>query len=393
MNRRRFFQIFSGLSVAVLPGWRGSAGSGRRDRVAVAGGGIVGASIAYHLARRGAAVTLFEKEAPAAGATRNSFAWINSTFSKQPRHYFELNRLGMEAWRYIEREFAGALPVQWGGSLEWYGDARQAQELRREVVRHQQWGYGAHLIDEAEFSRLEANVVPGPVLAASYSAYEGAVDPVVAVEVYLKKATEAGARVESPCEITGVDIRWGRLAGVRTTRGSFEADALVVACGVDTPRLAGLVGIEVPLKDSPGLLAHTEPLTDLLGRVVLAPGAHMKQKRDGRVVTGVGFGGGPGTDASRENGERILKEAERFLPRLKSARLERVTLGWRPLPRDGYPVIGFAEGSPDIYLAVMHSGITLSGLVGRLAAVEILDGVRADLLEPYRLSRFQAATS
>jgi len=393
MNRRRFFQIFSGFSIAALPAWRGSAGSRRSDRVAVAGGGIVGASIAYHLARRGASVTLLEKEAPAAGATRNSFAWINATFSKQPRHYFELNRLGMEAWRYVDAEFSGALQVRWGGSLEWYGEARIAQELRQQVARHQQWGYAAHLIDDAEFARLEPNVVPGPVQAASYSAYEGAVDPVHAVEVYLKKAAEAGARVESPCQVTGVDIRWGRLAGVRTTRGSLDADVLVIACGVDTPRLAGLAGIEVPLQDSPGLLAHTEPLPEAIRRVVLAPDAHLKQKPDGRIVTGVGFGGEPGTDNSRENGERMLKEAERFLPQLKNARLERVSLGWRPLPKDGYPVVGFVEGSPDIYLAVMHSGITLSALVGRLAAVEILDGARVDLLEPYRLSRFRAATS
>jgi glycine/D-amino acid oxidase-like deaminating enzyme len=393
MNRRRFFQIFSGLSVAALPGWRWSEGRGSRERVAVAGGGIVGAAIAYHLARRGASVTLFEKEAPAAGATRNSFAWINATFSKEPRHYFELNRLGMEAWRHIEREFAGALQVKWGGSLEWYGEVRAAQELRQQVRRHQQWGYPVHLLDEAAFARLEPNVVPGPVLAASHSGFEGAVDPVHAVEVYLQKAREAGARVECPSEIEGVDLRWGRLAGIRTTRGSFETDVLVIACGVDTPRLAALAGIEVPLKDSPGLLAHTEPCPELVQRVVLAPGAHLKQTRDGRVVTGVGFGGTLGTDSSRENGERMLKEAERFLPQLKSARLDRVTLGWRPLPRDGYPVVGFTDGSPDVYLAVMHSGITLSGLIGRLAAVEILDSVRVDLLEPYRLSRFQTPVS
>jgi glycine/D-amino acid oxidase-like deaminating enzyme len=122
--------------------------------------------------------------------------------------------------------------------------------------------------------------------------------------------------------------------------------------------------------------------------VVLAPVAHMKQKPDGRVVTGVGFGGTPTTDDSREAGAAFLKTAAAVLPQLRDAELDTVTLGWRPLPADGFPIVGFAENSRDVYITVMHSGVTLSPLIGRLAAVEILDGVRAEPLEPYRLARF-----
>tara|TARA_B100000749_G_scaffold208611_1_gene163622 strand:+ start:103 stop:459 length:357 start_codon:yes stop_codon:yes gene_type:complete len=114
----------------------------------------------------------------------------------------------------------------------------------------------------------------------------------------------------------------------------------------------------------------------------------MKQKVDGRVVVGAGFEGSPGTDHSREAGERILEKAARFLPALGTVDLDQVTLGWRPLPKDGHPVIGFPEHSPNIYLTVMHSGMTLAPVIGRLAAIEILDQVQVDLLEHYRLTRF-----
>jgi glycine/D-amino acid oxidase-like deaminating enzyme len=67
-----------------------------------------------------------------------------------------------------------------------------------------------------------------------------------------------------------------------------------------------------------------------------------------------------------------------------------VTLGFRPLPTDGFPVIGFPAARRDVYLTVMHSGVTLSPLVGRLAAAEILDGVDVNLLAPYRLERLKA---
>ena len=112
----------------------------------------------------------------------------------------------------------------------------------------------------------------------------------------------------------------------------------------------------------------------------------MKQKLDGRVVTGSGFGGSPTTDTSREQGERMLEEAEQFLPRLGGAELERVTLGWRPLPEDDRPIVGFSDGAPDVYIVVMHSGVTQAPIMGRLVAMEVLDDVRVDLLKDFRLS-------
>jgi len=68
--------------------------------------------------------------------------------------------------------------------------------------------------------------------------------------------------------------------------------------------------------------------------------------------------------------------------------LDKVTLGFRPLPEDEFPVIGFPTHRRDVYITVMHSGVTLSPLVGQMAAVEILDGVDVDILAPYRPARF-----
>ncbi len=391
MDRRRFFQIFSGVAVAALPGARMALAAPRR--IGVVGGGIVGASIAYHLARRGAEVTLFEKTKPASGATANSFAWINATFSKKPHHYFHLNRLGALGYRHLERELGGDLEVQWGGSLEWYHEPDRARWLRQEVFSHQRWGYPTRLVDVEEFRKLEGNVEPGDVAAASFCDDEGSLDPVRATEVLVDHAQRQGARVVFPCEVTAIDQKWGRLTGVRTTAGDFELDVVVAAAGVDTVRLGAMVGVDVPLVESPGVLAHTKPAERLVGRVVLSPGAHVKQKLDGRIVAGMGFGAAPSTAGTEEEGERVLDAGQKYIPGLGKLSLEKVTLGFRPLPKDGYPLIGFPDGAPGVYLAVMHSGVTLSPIVGRLAALEILDGVEVELLSSYRHSRFDSKRS
>ncbi len=391
MDRRRFFQIFSGMAVAALPGARAALTAPRR--IGVVGGGIMGASIAYHLARRGAEVILFERMKPASGATANSFAWINATFSKKPHHYFHLNRLGALGYRHLERELGGDLEVQWGGSLEWYHEPDRARWLRQEVASHQRWGYPTRLVEVDEFRKLEKNVEPGEVAAASWSEDEGSLDPVRAAEVLIDHAQREGARVIFPCEVTAIDQKWGRLTGVRTTAGDHELDVVVLAAGVDTAKLAAMAGVEVPLVESPGVLAHTKPGERIVDRVVLSPGAHVKQKLDGRLVAGMGFGSAPSKLPTEEEGERVLEAGRRYLPALAKLSLERVTLGFRPLPKDGYPVIGFPEGASGIYLAVMHSGVTLCPIVGRLAAIEILDGVEVELLASYRHARFDSKRS
>lgn len=109
----------------------------KQRKIIIAGAGIIGAAIAYQLARAGASVTVVEKGVPGQGATANSFAWINASRGKKPYHYYLLNRLGIAAWSDLEKQLPGKLLVRWGGSLEWHHDAERAARSwkRQEVTR------------------------------------------------------------------------------------------------------------------------------------------------------------------------------------------------------------------------------------------------------------------
>lgn len=166
------------------------------NRIVVVGAGITGASIAYHLVKRGAKVVIVDAVRPGSGATEKSFGWINATFSKRPRAYFDLNQLGLAGWRRLEIELGGELKVQWGGSVAWTGadgaSNKTRDDLRDNVRRHQEWGYATHLIEEDEFRRLLPNVAHGDFSAACHSEFEGAVDPLDALKALLRQVRELG---------------------------------------------------------------------------------------------------------------------------------------------------------------------------------------------------------
>ena len=151
MNRRQLVEILG--STAVTLGGAPLLGL-TRDHVIVAGAGIIGASIAYHLAKRGARVTLLEKEHPAAGTTKNSFAWLNAS-EKSPRSYYDLNLAGIAGWRRLELDLGASLPIQWGGGVQWCKpEAQLSERMRQHVKERQAWGYSIRLINREGLLRL-----------------------------------------------------------------------------------------------------------------------------------------------------------------------------------------------------------------------------------------------
>ncbi|NKF23483.1 NAD(P)/FAD-dependent oxidoreductase [Solimonas marina] len=385
MQRRTFLAASAAaLYSLALP----AARAAESRKVVVIGAGIIGASIAYHLAKRGASVTVLEKIRPAAGTTEKSFAWLNA-FSKKPHPYYEMNHRGIAGWHRVQQELSdGMLPLQWGGCVQWFDDDQSVARVRDAVRQHESWGYPSQMIDPARVPRLLPDVTPGTMRGAAFNDIEGTVNPSVAANALLQGAQRLGAQVEFPVEVEGFELSKSRVTKVRTNGGAIDADSIVIAAGNASPELARPLGLTVALKNSPGLLAHTAPRPIVLERLAFGPGANIKQNPDGSIVTGASFGGTPGVEATREIGESLLRNAQRYLPALAGVPLDNITLGYRVMPADGYPIIGASKTVPNAYVAAMHSGMTLAPLVGELVAMEVLDGIRVDLLETFRPDRF-----
>ena len=373
-------------------------------RVAVVGAGIVGGAIAFYLARRGADVTLIDAGEPGMGATSHSFAWING-FGKEPRAYSGLNRRSLDTWDRFARLLDADIGLRWGGQLTWAATDEDAESLTQNVARLQSWGYVARMIDEAEMMRLEPGLKPGIVKAAAISDNDGHVPGTLVAQTCARRVREMGGRVLSGSPVTGLDMEAGRVCSIQVGAGSkpapaddsVECDAVVLAAGVGTTELAAMAGVHVPQEESPGVVVSTDPMPPVLRNVAALYGppvgdegqeVHVRQGADGVVLMGEGSQESLARDDSPEHAAEILARAATYLPELKSATPVPVPVGYRPMPVDGMPVLGYTRAVPNMYVALMHSGITLGPLVGELATMEVLDGARVDILEPYRPERF-----
>ncbi len=397
IERRRFLKGVGSLAAtaAVSPL---AFGKEQKRSVGVVGGGIIGASIALHLSGMGAAVTLFEKKAPASGATSKSFAWINA-FTTDP-HYRSLRLKSIRAYQELNKRLD--LDITWGGAIHWAMHLAESERMKASATEFSQAGYAARIVDADELADLSPNLRLGPFKTAMFNALDGHMDPVYVTKKMLDAAKHQGVNILYPCEVRELQFKGDRLTGVSTTTGNYLLDQLVIAGGVDTPTLARQAGYTPPLKHSPGILLHTRPTKALLGRVVESPYTYFKQLPDGRIIGNDGYYApdipvhhdilqGPhempeGIRAM--HGERILGKIKDKLPAANDAAYDHLTLGFRPMPQDRLPIVGFSPGNADVYIAVMHSGVTLAAIMGRYISHEIMNNDLIDELAPYRPDRF-----
>lgn len=379
-----------------------SPGSKKIDQhVAVVGGGIVGSSIAYHLAKEGIRVTLLEKDDLCTQASRGTFAWINATWAKQPRHYHALNQRGLTGWKRVQSDLG--IPIRWEGSLEWFSTAARQQKLSQQIHEQIEWGEPARMLSRNEFTRLEPNVEFGATGEVAFSPNDGAVNPVLATLKFIEAAKSMGASVKTDCSVNSVRTLSNGQTSLMTSQGDIVVDQYVIATGADNHAPEALGGVAIAQRSTPGVIVMTKPHKRLINRIIVAPGVHIHQRNDGRIILGEQDGAPqteahdqrlrdrpnafPNKDFAQEHALRILGVAEQFVPGIGAVETEDVYIGWRPLPLDGHPVLGRTPAQKNAYFAIMHSGVSLAPIVGELAAMEIVLGVDAEGLNEYRPTR------
>ncbi len=395
MDRRTFSKL---LSLMMISSHQTLGAINKREKIIMIGAGIIGTTIAYELSKMGADVTLIDQEFPGSAASGSSFSWINATYPKKPYPYNLLSQLGIDAYKSLEKEIN--LKINWGGSLEWFDSDQEQTNLMNEVKNLKK--YPRHsavdVINESEARALEPSIDFNNQNIV-FSRADGAIDTIHAINLMIENIKFNGGSVLYPCRFQGLNYTNRILSSVETTVGELEADQAIFATGIDSGRL---LSIDMMKPSTPGIIVTSKPTGKLLKRIIVGPGAHIHQQLDGRIIFGEQSGAPtshldrlsnkpknfPSELFAQDHINRIFDTAKTFMKKVEDLKVEKTSIGWRPLPKDGRPVIGRIDGLSGIYIAVMHSGVSLAAIVGKLVSEEILNGSTNLLLKDFRPSRF-----
>lgn len=355
------------------------------EKIAIVGGGIVGTACAYYLAREGKQVTLFEETVVAHGASgRNpGFVWLHT---RNPGFGREVSLAGRELYDTLKDELPLDFEFRASGGIIFYTTEEQGEIVREFVETVQADGYPMEHIDGAEVRRM-VEPIRQDVLGASYCPADACINTPLLVRSLAEGARQAGADIREGVGVTRLVEHDGRVVGVETSEGLFEADAVVLGAGAWARKLAATVGIQLgvggerlqvaatvpvpeikveplvygPLvtkqyrlfRDLPSWNAEhfTEPYEDEAGIEVLEL---ISQRKNGEILMGCAMDYPDEIDLrpTVEGLARSLQSIVQDFPGLSGVAVDRVWAGVLPFTTDTAPIID--EPIPGLFLGSGH---------------------------------------
>ena len=366
--------------------------------VIIIGAGVHGASLAFHLARRGVAPLVLERSTVAAGATGRSSGFVRMHYDLESE-----TRLAWASFPYF-RDWAEIVGGDCGfvrtGFLQLVGPEFTAA-LRANVAMQQRVGVPSLLVSGDDVRRLAPALATDDVDVAAYEPESGYADPTSTAAGFLAAAREGGARLVQGCRVTAITVDGGRVSGVETDRGRFLAPIVVDAAGAWAAEVAGLAGVEVPVVPwrhdtiylglAPGMSGRFPVVIDNATSIYFRPegsGLMLVGAHDGSEV-----GGSPDRPAigvSPEAVDRMVTRVCRRVPAMERGTFRAGHGGQDGITPDQRAIVDRA-GPDGFYLVCGFSGtgFKIAPAVGACVAELILDGRASTVdISGYALVRF-----
>jgi glycine/D-amino acid oxidase-like deaminating enzyme len=357
--------------------------------VCIIGGGLLGTATAYYATRAGLKVILLEEKELASGASGAAFGGVSIGIysyasARVPQSYVDLSKASLALYEEAQQEIGSPLDLDAPGSIDPFYSEEGTRRGRERVDGLRACGVPCELLDRKQIQEIEP-AVSDVAVSAIYCPIDAHVTPLCVVWAFAKAARRGGADIRTNVGVDKLIRRGDRVIGVVSGGREIFADTVVNTAGLGASRLTEAIGVSVPVDASRGQMFVTERIPPLLRTYV----HNIKQTPAGTIVLGATRENGLTDTATTVAGTReILDWAVRLIPRLASVKLLRSWAGIRPVPPDGYPIIGKVDGVEGLLLAVMHRGVTLAPVVGSILADLAAHGRTAHDIDPYRLSRF-----
>jgi len=353
--------------------------------VVIIGGGIVGSSIAWHLAEDGCRnVIVLERETQQGkGSTGKSMGGVRAQFATPVNIRMSLYSIpffqSFEEWMDLPSGYRA------NGYLFVANSERQMDYLRANMARQIALGLkNVQLLDAADLTRMVPQLRADDIAGGSFCATDGFVDPYSVMKGFMLRASDKGVRLWRGVEATGIDADSTGVTGVRTTQGNIAARVVVNAAGAWAAQIAKLAGIDLPVTPLRRMLVPTEPFDKISLEspmvIDMATGFHFRPEGLGLLLAWNDPEETPGFKTNFDPAfiEKILTRAVSRVPCLEEVEVNprRAWAGLYEMTPDHHCIIGVAPGVPGFYLANGFSGhgVMHSPATGRITADLILKG-------------------
>lgn len=363
----------------------------------IVGGGVMGASIAYHLGTRGVkSVLVLERDTLGSGSTGKNAGGIRQQFSTETN--VRLSQLSVPRFERFQEEFGTDIAFQQVGYLFLITDEGDVAPFQRSLALWQRLGVPARRVERDEIRSIFPEIVVDDILFGTFCHQDGHADSSGILNGFVARAREGGARFREHAAVTGVDVDGGRVRAVRVGDERIPCEVVIDAAGAWAPQVAKMVGLEMPIRplrrhvfitDDAAGLEHPIPLT-----IEFASTLYM-HRESGGILLGMADPDEPASYNESVNWDFLPAVIERGLARFPALARTTVRTGWAGLYEDTpdkHPIIGCVEGVEGFVAAAGFSGHGLmhSPAVGEIVA-DLVTGRPPRLdIGPLSLARFNA---
>src|SRR5712692_2808752 len=364
--------------------------------VVIIGSGIVGSSVAYHLAQAGCTnVLVIEREAhQGKGSTGKSMGGVRVQFSTPVN--IQMSRYSIDFFSRFDDVVGHPADYRAHGYL--FCATSESHRAYLQANRERQIALGVRNVEWVSREEIQA-IVPqlrtDDILGGTFCPTDGFVDPHSVMMGFMKNARERGARLWLDTQVTGIAVENDQIAGVDTSRGRVATRVVVNAAGAWAAGVAQMAGAELPVEPLRRQLVPTEPFDQLPKRfpmvIDMSTGFHFRREGKGILLAWNDPAETPGfkTEFDSTFVEKILTRAAARVPVLAEAGVNprRAWAGLYEMTPDHHAIIGPAPNVKGLYFVNGFSGhgVMHSPASGRIAAELILQG-HSDLIDAGQLS-------
>lgn len=376
--------------------------SNQSASVVIVGAGIIGASIAYHLAARGCRdVLILEKhESEVSGSSARSAAGVRHQFSSEVN--VRLSLYSIERLKHFTEEIGGYAELHQVGYMFLLNDAATWQQYQQNAAMQQRLGARVQLLTPSDAAQIVPQLNTGDLLGATYGPDDGYCDPHGIAMGYLKRARDLGVRLLRETPVLGFEQTAGRITAVNTHHGSIACDLVVNAAGAWAGEIGALADLQIPVQPYRRNIYMTEPFPHIPGPIPLtidvATGFYMRKEQE-NMLFGMSNKNEPpsyNTMVDWDWLDTVLEAGLARFPILERAGLaeKQCWAGSYEITPDHMPILGRHPELPNYIDASGFSGhgVMHAPATGLLIAEEILDQRAHSInIDDLRITRFANA--